>query len=177
LEIRTARPDDAGRIAEIQVRGWQQAYAHLFPAEYLDRLSVSERTTTWRSRLAAAEPPGMIVAELDGNVVGWLSLGPSRDPGAPRSVGEVWGFYVDPSFWNRGIGKALWSAAESAAKVAGWQRITLWVLEGNATAREFYHGIGLTLESDQKKLFQRDGHSVPEVRYARDLSGRQDPRR
>src|SRR5688572_27268075 len=147
MQIRPANPDDAARIAEVQVQGWQQAYAHLFPAEYLARLSFSERTDTWRSRLNECNARRLTVADSDGEVVGWLSLGPSRDPDATQSVGEVYGLYVDPSFWNRGVGKALWSAAESAAKAAGWHRITLWVLEGNARAREFYRRMGLTHEA------------------------------
>jgi GNAT superfamily N-acetyltransferase len=170
MQIRPANPDDAARIAEVQICGWQRAYAHLFPAEYLAHLSISERTETWRSRLAGSEAPRMIVAESEGKVVGWVSLGPSRDPGATQLVGEVYGFYVDPSFWSRGIGKALWAAAAAAARTAGWHRITLWVLEGNARARDFYQRLGLALEADQSKLFQRDGHSVPEVRYTYELS-------
>ena len=42
MNLRLATPDDAPRIAEIHVRGWQVAYADILPAELLAGLSVGQ---------------------------------------------------------------------------------------------------------------------------------------
>ena len=48
--IRSAQPSDAAGIARVHVRSWQQAYAGLMPAEYLDALekTLTQREAGWR---------------------------------------------------------------------------------------------------------------------------------
>jgi hypothetical protein len=69
--IRAGTPGDAEAVARVHVRTWQVAYAHVFPSQRLAELSVERLAAQWREW-----PP--LVAEVDGTVVGFVSIGPSR---------------------------------------------------------------------------------------------------
>jgi GNAT superfamily N-acetyltransferase len=145
-----ANEDDASSIAGIQVRGWRAAYRHVFPAAELDRMPVD--AGRWRPRLAS--PPAgwtTFVCERDGRVVGFASVGPSRDePGA----GELYAIYVEPEEWSTGSGAALIRRAEATLR-REYPEATLWVLEDNPRARAFYERGG----------WQPDGATKAEVRW------------
>ena len=91
--VRAATGADAEQIARVQERGWQVAYRHVFPAAELERGGFIQ-ASRWRDRLDHP-PPGWstFVAERDGLVVGFTSVGPSRDE---RGLGELYAIYVDP---------------------------------------------------------------------------------
>ena len=57
-------------------------------------------------------------------------LGAGRDPDLDVSrTGEIWGIYVSPDYWRRGIGKRLAVEAERILKSRGYEDVVLWVLE------------------------------------------------
>ncbi|QXI30727.1 GNAT family N-acetyltransferase [Pseudomonas vanderleydeniana] len=110
--IRSALPSDAKAIAQIHVGSWQSAYRDLMPAEYLNSLgaNLARRESHWFRSIEADECK-VFVAELDGQVVGWISLGASRDEdAAATNTGEVMAIYVLADFWQMGVGLALWNA-------------------------------------------------------------------
>src|SRR6185437_9293443 len=99
MTIRRARPDDALRIATIHIESWQAAYRGVVPDEFLDSLSIEQRSAAWRQNLEAAEPMTWI-AEEHGAALGWVSAGRSRDTDATQSTGEILAVYVHPQHWN-----------------------------------------------------------------------------
>lgn len=130
-----------------------------------------ERQDQWEARLGAAPPPVVFVAENETRIVGFVSVGSSREVDAHQSVGEIYSLYVDPPYWGQGVGKTLWFEAESFAVSTGWTSLTLWVLEGNARARSFYESVGLS-QVNQRKVYQRDGHTALSLRYEASLVSR-----
>ena len=102
-------------------------------------------------------------------IVGFASIGPCRDHDAADNWGEVHAIYLDPSAWNAGIGRALFSSAVSRLEALGYRHLTLWVLEGNARARAFYERAGWSA-SPAKKVEERPGFELREVRYERVVS-------
>src|SRR5262245_9777052 len=101
--VRVATIDDAEGIERVRIRGWKVAYRHVFPAEALDALEVDG--TWWRDYLREPMPMhGTFVSEEDGTVLGFAMIGPSREE---SGSGELYGLYVDPDTWSRGIGRAL----------------------------------------------------------------------
>ncbi|MDX6477398.1 MAG: hypothetical protein QOH95_2909 [Gaiellaceae bacterium] len=158
--VRTATAADAEGIARVQERGWQKAYRHVFPVEELDRGGFIQ-VERWRERLE--RPPAgwaTFVAERDGTVDGFTSVGPSRDE---RGTGELYAIYVDPSDWSTGTGRALIVRAEEQLR-SGYREATLWVLEDNPRARQFYERAGWALDGS-RKAEERWGVRAPEVRY------------
>src|SRR5438876_9398349 len=109
MEVRLATGDDAAALARAQERAWQTAYRHVFPVEELERGGFI-RVELWRERLVWP-PPGWhtFVAHEDGAVVGFVSVGPSRDE---RGLGELYAIYVDPDAWATGAGRALLERGE-----------------------------------------------------------------
>ena len=163
MEVRTATEADAHAIEGIRVRAWRVAYRHVFPPADLDAMQID--ASRWRERLA--DPPTgwtTLVALRDGDVVGFTTLGPSRD-GAP--VGELYAIYVDPDAWSTGAGRALIEATEDVLAQA-FDEATLWVLEDNPRARRFYESFGWAPDGGSQ-LFERYGVRAPEVRYRKTL--------
>ena len=138
MEIRKATADHASGIARVQERGWQAAYRHVFPAEELDRGGFIQ-ADRWSERLV--RPPtgwSTFVAEHAGEIVGFTSVGPSRDE---NGIGELYAIYVDPEQWSTGTGRALIEQAEDQLRTV-YEEVTLWVLEDNPRARQFYERAG-----------------------------------
>jgi GNAT superfamily N-acetyltransferase len=164
MRVRPATADDAAGIARVQERGWQRAYRHVFPVEELDRGGFTP-PARWRERIE--RPPAgwaTFVAERDGIVIGFASVGPSRDE---RGIGELYAIYVDPDDWSTGIGRALIECAEQ--QLCGeYDEVTLWVLEDNPRARRFYERAGWSLDGG-RKAEARWGIRAPEVRYRKRL--------
>ncbi|VXB37124.1 GNAT family N-acetyltransferase [Nocardioides sp. AX2bis] len=171
--VRRAEPDDAAGIARVHVRGWQVGYRGLLPDAVLDSLSVAERTVGWRERLTHPDPGGAAtsVAVVADQVLGFSSVGPSRDPDAAPLTGELWALYVDPDRWRRGTGRALDAAAVEGLARTGTTTATLWVLSTNTRARAFYERQGWRVDG-ATRVDRRGGPDpvdLAETRYTRAL--------
>src|SRR4051794_40050923 len=163
--IRRAAPDDANAIAEIHVASWRGAYQGLLPQAMLDNQSVERRAEHWRQQVVH---PGQItlVADSDGQVVGFAASGPSRDDDAADAA-ELYAIYVTPDAWSTGAGHALHDAT-IALLAPEFDEVVLWVLAGNARARTFYERHGWSTDGSTKQD-QRDDVILDEVRYRRRL--------
>ena len=78
VSIRTAGPEDAGAIAYVHVESWRTTYAGIVPAAYLAGLDETLRTKMWSSWLGGETL--VLVAELDGKIVGFAHFGPRIGP-------------------------------------------------------------------------------------------------
>jgi GNAT superfamily N-acetyltransferase len=164
--VRPATPADADAIARVHLRTWQGAYAHVFPPETLASISHERRAEHWRRILPTA--PATLVAEVDGEVVGFASAGPSVDADG-EGVGELYALYVEPAHWDAGIGRELGVAADDALRALGFDEATLWVLEDNPRARRFYEAGGWRVDGTTR-TGRHLGVETPEVRYRKDLA-------
>lgn len=136
---------DIEAVSAVRVRGWQAAYRGLMPQTYLDGMSVAADAERRRSWFGRRSPEVVdLVAESAGEVVGWASVGPARDPdvapGAeelpdPRpTAGELFALYVAPERIGTGVGRALLAAGTDRARQSGYRALYLWVVRGNARA-------------------------------------------
>ena len=154
MDVRAAVLDDIVQIAAVHTQGWQAEYRELLPPAVLDRLAGSDPRSRLTTVVQQAVGPGrgMLVADRDGKVVGFVDIRPTRDEDQdPARVGEIAAVYVDPEEWGRGIGRSLVAAATGRIAAAGCRSTTLWVLDTNGRAIAFYHAVG----------FQPDGTVKP----------------
>lgn len=163
MNVRPARPEDARRMAEIHVETWRATYPGMMPQEVLDGLSVDDRERNWQEWIPHPETTAF-VAELDGEIVGFVGVGPSwSNPG----IGEIYSIYVTPAAQGRGAGRALIDAGVRALSER-WDEATLWVATENPRARRFYERYGWEVDGERVDD-SIPGASVPETRYR--LSG------
>jgi L-amino acid N-acyltransferase YncA len=133
--VRAAEPRDAVEVARVQVEAWRVAYAGIVPDETLHRLDVVQRVRRWSAMLDLGVR--LLVADAEGEVVGYASAGASRDEDATAGVGELYALYVRPTWWGQGVGSALHDAALAGLVDEGSTQATVWVLEQNTRGRAF----------------------------------------
>jgi ribosomal protein S18 acetylase RimI-like enzyme len=165
--VRDARVEDAAAIARVHTRSWQAAYAHAFPQEALKAISVERRAENWARWLAAPAPrAAILVAEVNGDVAGFASVGAAHE--GDEQTGELYAIYVDPECWGTGVGRALIAEAEERLRAAGFREAILWVLDDNPRARRFYEAAAWAHDGGTKQDTHLDT-LVDEVRYRKHL--------
>lgn len=164
--MRRARPKDAAAIAEVHLRTWQGAYEHVFGAERLAGIDAERRRRGWERVLAERLDETVFVAEREGRIVAFASVGPSRDePGE----GELYAIYALPEAWGSSAGRALMEEALAALRGLGFGEATLWVLDDNPRARRFYEREGW-MPDGARREGEHLGVVTAEVRYRIELA-------
>jgi len=97
-------------------------------------------------------------------VVGFVSVGPSRDTDPDRAPSELSGIYLHPVHWGRGAGRHLLDCGLAQLPTA--TEATLWVLDRNERARRFYERQGWKLDCVTKED-DRGEVVLSELRYRR----------
>lgn len=144
ITVRPAVPDDAARIVDIRNAGWREAYAHLLSPQFLANLA--NDADAWREGLARAERRSVtVVAELDGEVVGFAHAGPAVEDDAPCDWCLAM-IYQYSRAHGSGTGAALLDAA------VGDRPAYLWTAEGNPRALAFYRRNGFTHDGARKTI-------------------------
>ncbi|MGD1879036.1 MAG: GNAT family N-acetyltransferase [Kiloniellaceae bacterium] len=160
--LRPALPRDADAIARVHVETWQSAYAGLVPADYLARMSVARSSPQWHRTAAKAEKGNdLLVAEVEEEVIGFVSFGPNRIADLPYS-GEVYALYVGIDWQGQGLGRRLLATALEALAKEGHRGAMVWVLAANP-ARFFYEAMGGERAGDRMETFA--GTDLEELAY------------
>lgn len=164
--MRAAGPGDAEAIATVHARSWQDAYRGILTDEEIASRSLEDGIRKWRERLA--DPDLYVsVAQIAGEVIGFVSAGPARDDDATPGTGEVGALYLVARAWGLGIGKKLMEVATGCLASKGYGDAVLWVLRDNVRARGFYERLGWRDDDGRKDCF--GGMSAPAVRYRQGL--------
>lgn len=135
--MRPAAPDDAAGIAAVHVAAWRSAYAGLLPSEYLARMSVRRSAAHMRAGIERGH--SVLVAEAEGQVVGYATVGRPRAPGL--ADGEVETLYVLDDWREQGLGRRLLLDCAGLLEGSGCGSLFLWVLADNPS-RWFYERLG-----------------------------------
>lgn len=139
----------------MHVDAWRTAYAHALPPGP----SLAERTEQHRRF------PPTFVAEVDGEVVGFVAVGACADDWAE---GELFAIYVRPDHWGSGVGRSLIEAGEGRFRELALSDCVLWVLDVNARARRFYERVGWFADGAEREI-ELFGIQIPEMRYRKRL--------
>jgi ribosomal protein S18 acetylase RimI-like enzyme len=134
---------------------------------------------TWSTLASPAPPPpperefeldGVLVAELEDGIAGYVKLGPALRLESTRHVLEIKGLAVSHAHRRRGVARALIEAAIREARAAGARKLTLRVLAHNAPARALYARCGFEVEGVLRGFFMLDGSYVDDVRMTLELT-------
>ena len=167
MEIRRATADDAQCLAKVHVEAWRSAYKGIVPDSHLAKLDVSRQTERFRKWLS--EPSGeTYVAEQDSEIAGYITLGSCSDADVDKGdIGEIWGIYIDPKHWRKGIGRLLCRKGEEVLRSLGYTVVVLRVFEANDQARGFYEAMGFEADGSAKEL--TIGVALAAIRYRKEL--------
>jgi N-acetylglutamate synthase-like GNAT family acetyltransferase len=128
LTIRDARPEDA------------QALARLI--EQLGYPTSSDAVVRRVNLLASSEADRLVVAELDGRVVGLASVHISFSVEYDAPSAKLSAIVVDSDCRRHGIGEALVAEIEAEARARGCCLVFLTTAERRGDAHAFYRRIG-----------------------------------
>ncbi len=154
--LRPAVPADAVAGAALHRACWREAYGpYVDPALLEERLADAARwTAAWSAQLV--DGPPRILAEVDGEPVGFAVVGPARDDGAAEH--ELYAIYARAAYWGTGLGQALWDAVRPDGSCS------LWVLEANARAQGFYRRNGFVADGAREHYAGLDAWEIRMVR-------------
>ncbi|WP_263375217.1 GNAT family N-acetyltransferase [Granulicella aggregans] len=107
--VRLASPQDASAIAHVHVASWRTTYAGIVPDEYLKTLNEADRLPMWQDWLT--RDLEIYVADLDGEVVGFATAGPVREP-LDRCDAELYAIYLLKGAQRRGLGKPCYVSSQ-----------------------------------------------------------------
>ncbi len=147
---RTATPEDVDAIA----RQGQAAFIEAFGPAYTDEEIAGYFAKTYGAELQRAEvaDPGtcLFLAEIDGELVGHLKLGPCALPSdLPEPSGEVKRFYLLKKAQGTQVARTLLAMAKAEALRRGWNTLLLSCWTGNDRALRFYRREGFAVIGQQ----------------------------
>ncbi len=164
--IRKATIADVNVLGYIHAESWKMAYKGIIPEHVLDNITVEKRAKRFYNALKEGSEENIIIS-VEGDPAGFLCLGHCRDEDLDKSHGEIWGIYLLSKYWNKGIGSMLFEHGINQLYDRGYVKVSLWVLEENTQAREFYEKRGFTFDGTVKEL--DIGRKLNEVRYIKEL--------
>lgn len=172
LHIGPATFDDAKGIQEVVFRGWLTTYPNAdhgitvgdIEERFKDRDS-EERLVKTRAQIAnPTSGETTLVARIGDTVVGVCVAMRYPDRNQVRAI------YVLPNFQRRGIGQALWKAAQEFFDPAHETAVEVAIY--NKSAIEFYEGLGFVDSGRRMRnpnFAMKSGAIIPEMEMRRQV--------
>jgi len=139
LNIREARSEDDAAIGELLVDAFVTQYAKKMPEVRYDDARKDQLRATAEKRREAH----VLVAELDGKVIGTVAVYPPGSPGSEAwlpDAADLRHLATSPEVHGRGYSRPLLEAAEKLAWELGAKAICLHVRRGaHGVARLYQH--------------------------------------
>ena len=143
LKIDFARKEDHSRILDIAAEAWsRQGINYVLKERFgiVGSKTPEERIREVLAKFLEENPDNVLVARLDGKVVGFMTFNLDRD----RKIGSIGYNAVDSRYRNRGIGTMLVKRTLEVLKERGMQYATVFTAldEAHAPARRVYEKCG-----------------------------------
>jgi len=147
---------DIPRLGELHSAVWSELYSGVLPADVLASLDPPTMSALWARFISRGADYIQYVAEVDGQVVGFVGVGPGREPGYELGR-ELYFIYVAPEFRRSSVGKVLLRIADADY---------LWIAEDNRATQAFYRKQKFFPDS-VRRIGTLFGAELPEIRMAR----------
>jgi ribosomal protein S18 acetylase RimI-like enzyme len=139
IEVRRAKPADAGAIAAAHDQAWRVAYQGIIPGPELDKL-INRRGPHWWET-AIRKGSRVAILAFGEQVAGYANYGRNR----ARSLyydGEIYELYLRPEFQGLGFGHKLFSSVRRDLAQSDLNSLVIWALSDNEPAVRFYRSLG-----------------------------------
>ena len=156
--IRLATDADVLAMAKVHIVSWRETYPGMLPEPMLAQMSVAAEAIRWQRMLDRPRAWGdamSFVAEQHGSIIGYGSCSDQRSRALRGRgfTGEISELYVLRSAQRQGVGSGLMRAMAQALLERGHRGMSLWVLEQNQAARQFYRRLGGTAVAEKRGRF------------------------
>ena len=167
--IRHARPEDAAALVELGTSVGREEGGWLLNTTGWRTVAEERRYLRALKRFPHA---AVFVAEVDGELVGRLSLARDSHPSS-HHVADL-GLMIAAGHRRRGIGRALLEQAIAWAHEAGVRKLELHVFPWNEPALKLYEAFGFEREGLRRDHYRRGGEYVDAVLMAYRIPPRQE---
>jgi L-amino acid N-acyltransferase len=149
VNLRLARPEDAQATCEIyntEVTGSTVTF-DLVPRSIEDQVA-------WLDQRSGAM--AVVVAEIDGQVVGFASLSPYRDRPAYATTVED-SVYVHADFRGQGIARALVAEILDIASTRGFHAVMARIVGGHDASISLHSSLGFEIVGTEREVGRKFG--------------------
>jgi L-amino acid N-acyltransferase YncA len=155
VQVRNASVEDAAAIAEIYNQGIEDRVA----TYETERRSV-EQQQAWLRAIADRYPA--VVADIDGEILGWAGAGPYRARECYRGIGEF-SIYVHRDWRGRGLGDLLLAGLIREAERMGLWKLLARIFPFNKASRALCRKHGFREVGVYEKHARLDGRWLDAV--------------
>ncbi len=151
MTIRYASEADLAKIVEI----YNASVPYRLATADLNPISVESRLPWYQDHSPHSRP--LWVREVDGRIVGWLSLNDFLN-GRPayQSTAEV-SIYIDPGFQRQGIGRELLATAIASGPELGIASLVAFIFSHNQPSLSLFQRLGFTGWGHLPQIADLDG--------------------
>jgi phosphinothricin acetyltransferase len=153
--VRAATAADAAVICRIYNQGIEDRVATLET-----ELRTPEERAAWLAAKGPRHP--VVVAEDNGNIVGWGSLNQFNPRDAYRHVVDF-SIYVDRAYRGRGVGKVMLTRLIELAREHGFHKMVLSAFPTNSGGMALYERMGFRTVGVYKEQGLLDGRWVDTI--------------
>lgn len=144
----------------VHYKSWQETYAGLIDAEYLQKITEEKCKA-----IARKWTDNILVAKDGDKVIGFVGYGKYRDD-TLADYGEVFAIYVLADYHGQKVGYELMNAAIN--KLSDYKKIAVWVLKGNERAIKFYERYGFRFDGTEQEIMLGTPNTELRMIYKRD---------
>jgi ribosomal protein S18 acetylase RimI-like enzyme len=169
IVIRKAVYEDKDEIARVHYASWHDTYKDVNASALIEQHTLPWFLEYWRRHITAPEKACLLVATLEGKIVGFASAGPVKNKlhFTVGHDGELYKLYLLPDWRGRGIGKQLFAACVQQLQVHGFKTMLIQSIRENKKASRFYEKEGARVLGEQACLVDA---TVTEIFYSFKLS-------
>lgn len=158
--IRSAEICDLDQAADIGTRGYQIAYKGIIDDKILNNITVEK---TYQKMKISFESEQIVVAELNGEIVGFCRYTLNYAKSDPNAQGEIIAIYIKPELKYNGIGTLVFKYVMDDFRKHKNRRIVLGCLKDNHPSRKFYEKLGGKIYTES--CYKKGGKEYREVFY------------
>ena len=142
--------DKVAMVSSLLARSWKHAYKGFMDENYLMSLT-DENWIEYLENSMKSQDIDCYIVQKNENVIGTTIFGKSITEQFPND-GEIISMYLDHQFMGQGIGKLLFTKAESAVKEQGYANCIICTFTENKKAIKFYKSYGYEIVLNDQSI-------------------------